>query len=413
MRPAEDVEKLIKNVPIHTNAQRDNEIRDEVLSALERSQKVQSVGIEPSLWRIIMKSQVSKFVAAMIVVGIMVFFFASERLISPTWALEEAIEALKDYGAVHLIGAFPDGTAEIWMRANEAGSHSTDVIVRGSHGAITWSQDGSTYHYEPSQNTVYYEDALTIGMAQWLGPELLEMLSVAKNAHVIRGKDPATGRGRVMLMCSMIDVHGPQSWIIEFDVASKLPVALKQWQNLDRSGPPSLDVFKVTYYEDLPDSMFEVHIPGDLKYVEKELRIPDETLSGLSNPQHGISTEGMTQQEAAEKAMRSMYQAVIDQDLGRLKNICPLCHSWGDEFLRTIVLRPDKDDRIDEILKIGQISKTGHSKLGPIAAIPTELRLVDGTRVEQKMIVQFRQLGSESSCVVHGPYGLPRELELR
>jgi len=416
MKHTKDIEKLVgksylNNLHVPADAEMDERILGDAVTRMEELCKTGSESAGPSIWRIIMKSKASRFAAAIIVVGVVLSFFTFEKLTSPAWALDQAIHALKDFGAVHVVGAFPGGTAEIWMRANEAKTHSVDVVVKRSHGAITWSRDGSTYHYEPDQNTVYYEKAITIGMAQWLGPELLEMLSVAKNAKIVRGKDPATGRERVMLICSIIDVHGPQSWIIEFDVASKLPVAIKQWQNLDRSGPPSFDAFKVTYYEDLPDSMFDVRIPGDPKYIEKELKIPDETLSGLSNPQHGISAENMTQQEAAEKAVRTMYQAIIDQDLDRLKNICPLCRNWGDAFLRTIILKPDKDDRIAEILEIGQISKTGSSKLGTIVAVPTVFRLANGTKAAHKMIVQFRKVGGNSSCVVHGPYGLPRELE--
>jgi hypothetical protein len=411
MRPVEEIEKLIKNVPIRTSVQKDDEVLDEVLTAMERSRKVQSVAFQPSLWRIIMKSKASKFAAAIIVIGVVLSFFASERLSSPVWAIEQTIEALKDLRAIYMVGAFPGGTAEIWMRANEAGTQSICTVVRGSHGAITWTKDGSTYHYEPSQNTVYFENAITLGMAQWLGPDLLEMLSQAKNVEVVRGKDAATGRDRVMLSCSMIDVQGPQSWIIEFDVASKLPVALKQWQNLDRSSPPTFDAFKLTYYEDLPDSMFEVNIPGNPTYTEKPLTIPDENIGMLSNTKHGISTEGLSQQTAARKAIRMMYEAVINMDLEQLKRICPLCENWGDKFLRTIVFRPGKEDRIVEISEIGEICKMGHSKLGPIAAVPTVLRLKNGKKVEQKMIVQFRQIGGQSSCVVHGPYGLPRELE--
>jgi hypothetical protein len=285
------------------------------------------------------------------------------------------------------------------------------VVAKGSHGAITWTRDGYTYHYEPSQNTVYFENALTAGMAQWLGPELLEMLSQAENAEIVRGKDAATGRDRVMLSCSIISNQGPQSWIIEFDTNSKLPVSMKQWQNLDRSGPPSFEALKITYYEKLPDSMFDVHIPGNPSYVEKPLTIPDENIGLLSNPRHGISTEGMTQQEAAEEAIRILNQAIIGQDLSQLKKICPLCQNWGDEFLRNIVFKPDKDDRITEILEIGKIFKTGRTKLGPIAAIPAVLRLQNGKKAEEKMIVQFREIGGKSSCVVHGPYGLPREIE--
>lgn len=340
-----------------------------------------------------------------------VLFALFDSFTQPAWVLDDAIKALKDFHAVHVVGALPGGTAEIWMPANQAGTHSTDVVVRGSQGAITWTQDGSTYHYEPSQNTVYFEPALTIGMAQWLGPELLEMLGTAENTKIIRGKDPATGRDRVLLLCSLIDVHGAQSWVIEFDAASRLPVAMKQWPNLDRSGPPSFDAFRIMYYEDLPDSIFAVAVPGDAQRVEKPLQIPDETVGALSSPRDGISTEGLTQQEAAEKAVRTLYETIIAQDLARLKSISPLCRNWGDDFLRKIVLRPDQEDRIVEIVKIGQIRRTGHSPLGPIAAVPVIVKLKNGKKAEQQMIVQFRQLGGESSCVVHGPYGLPREIE--
>jgi len=358
-----------------------------------------------------MTSKASKLTAAAIAVGAVLFFTFFGSFTQSAWALEDAIEAMKNFPAVHVVGAFPGGTAEIWIRANKAKTRSTDVVVRGSQGAITWTRDGSTYHYEPSQNTVYFEHALTIGMAQWLGPELLEMLRTTENAKIVRGKDPATGRDRVMLLCSLIDVHGAQSWVLEFDAASKLPLAMKQWQNLDRSGPPSFDAFKIVYYEDLPDDIFDVRIPGDAKHVEKPLQIPAETVDALSDPRHGISAEGMTQQEAAEKTVRALYQAVIDQDLNTLKNLSPLCRNWGDEFLRKIIFRPDKDDRIVAILEIGPISKTGRSPLGPIAAVPVVVKLKNGKKAQEQIIVQFRQFGDRASCVVHGPYGLPREID--
>ena len=413
MREIKDTERLLEAYLAHLPASQGTEGDAKALAdALRAMQRTRQQAAQPSRipWRMIMTSKASKLAAAAIV-GAVLFFALFDSFTQPAWALEEAIEAMKDFPAVHVVGAFPGGTAEVWIRANEDKTHSTDVVVRGSHGAITWTRDGSTYHYEPSQNTVYFEHAITLGMSQWLGPELLEMLSTTENSQVVRGKDPATGRDRVMLMCSLVDVHGAQSWIIEFDAASKLPLAMKQWQNLDRSGPPSFDAFKIVYYEALPDSVFDVRIPGDVKHVEKPLQIPDEAVGAMSNPQDGIPVEGMTQQEAAEKTMRALYQAVIDQDTNALKSISPLCRNWGDEFLRKIIFKPDKDSRIVEILEIGQISKTGHSPLGPIAAVPVVVKLKNGKKIREQMIVQFRQFGDTASCVVHGSYGLPRELD--
>jgi hypothetical protein len=349
--------------------------------------------------------------ATAVIVAAALFTAFSGKLTQPAWALQDAIEAIKSFPAVYMVGAFPGGTAEAWIRANADRTHSTDVVVRGSHGTITWTRNGSTYHYEPGQNTVYFEHALTLGVTQWLGPELAEMLSVADNAKIVHGRDPATGRDRVTLMCSLMDVHGVQSWEMEFDAASKLPVAMKQWQNLDRSGPPSFNAYKIVYYETLPDSVLDVRVPGDAKRVEKPLEIPAEAVGVLSDPKDGIVVEGMTQQEAAEKTVRAVYQAVIDQDLSMLKKMSPLCQNWGDEFLRKIIFKPDHDDRIVQILEIGRISKTGRSALGPIAAVPATVKLKNGKKVQEQMIVQFREFGGGPSCVIHGPYGMTREIE--
>ncbi len=157
--------------------------------------------------------------------------------------------------------------------------------------------------------------------------------------------------------------------------------------------------------------VFNVRLPGDVQYVEKPLQIPDAAVGALGNPRDGFPAQGMTQQEAAERAVRTLYQAVIDQDLVQLKNVCPLCRNMGDEFLRAIIFKPDKPTRIVDIVEVGRIRKTGRSSLGPIVAVPTIVRLANGKKVEEQMIVQFRQFGDVVSCVVHGPWGLPREIE--
>lgn len=413
MNDREDVKRVVEtyleSLETPAGERVDEKVLPAALTAMHKA-KPQTALASRSIWRTIMTSKTGKLTAAA-AVAVVVLFAVFDSFTKPAWALDQAIEALKDFRAVHVTGAFPGGTAEVWFRANETKTQSTDVVVRGSLGAITWTRDGSTYHYEPAQNTVYYENALTIGMSQWFSSDLLEMFRSAKNTQIIQGKDPATGRDRVMLMCSLVDVHGPQSWVMEFDADSKLPIAMKQWQNLDRSGPPSFDAFKIVYYEDLPNSVFDIHVPGDAKRVEKPLQIPEETVGILGNPQDGISIEGLTQQEAAGKIVRALYQAVISQDMNGLKSLSPLCRNWGDDFVRQIVFKPNRDDRIVEILEVGQILRTGQSSLGPIAAVPVTLKLKNGKKVQEQMIVQFRSMGGRFSCVVHGPYGIPREID--
>jgi hypothetical protein len=64
-----------------------------------------------------------------------------------------------------------------------------------------------------------------------------------------------------------------------------------------------------------------------------------------------------------------------------------------------------------QAVEIRPICKEGQSKLGPIVAVPCIVKTQSGIVREDKIIVQFRDIAGKSSCVVHGPYGLSRELE--
>ncbi len=358
-----------------------------------------------------MASRMSKLAVAGLIFAAALSFGILDVFTKPAWAIEQAIEAVKEYRALHMVGTIPGRTFESWMRSNKSMTQTQDVVARDSNGGIAWVKNGSTYLYDPGPNMVYVENAITQGFSQWPGPEFLEMLTRAKDAVLLQGKDPATGRERVTLLCSIVDADGPQSWTVEFDVASKLPVFLKCWPNLDRSGTPSFEATKITYYRDVADSLFQVQIPGNPVYVAKPLTIREENIDVLSNPDDGMAADGLTPQEAAEKIVRGTYEAVIAGDLAGLRRLCPVCKGLSDEMLRAVILKTDRPSRIVELIKVEPICRTGESRLGSLVAIPAVLKLADGTKAEEKMIVQFRRLGDKSSCVIHGPYGVARDRE--
>jgi len=368
------------------------------------------------IWRIIMKSNASKFAAAVIIVGIILSYFAFERMGSTAWALEDTIEALQDFRAIHMVGAFTEKgnsgqDCEIWMKANKALTRSKDVVIKINSGVVQWVEDGKTYIYVPQENKVYYEDAVTAGMAQWPGPILFETLANAKDSKIIRGRDPATGRERATLLCSLFSVLGPQSWMIEFDVKTKLPISISNWDNLDRKGTPFFKASKIAYYEELPDSIFAVTFPDGAQLIETPLTIPESSLGLLSNTDSGISAEGLSREEACQKILRQMFEAIIAEDFDEIKRLCPACATWGDELLKYIIHGKPDEERVAEIVEIRPICKEGHTKLGPIVVVPWILKSKNGSMREDKQIIQFRDFGGRTSCVIHGPYGLPRELE--
>ena len=73
MRPAENIEKLIKNIKIDTNAEMDKAVLDDVLKALEKSKKTKSAIPQPNIWRKIMKNKITKLAtAAVIIIAVLI-----------------------------------------------------------------------------------------------------------------------------------------------------------------------------------------------------------------------------------------------------------------------------------------------------------------------------------------------------
>jgi len=283
---------------------------------------------------------------------------------------------------------------------------SQDFILRTAQGIVVWVRDGVTNEYDPASNTVYFENAVTQGFSHWFGPRLFALLQRADSKKVMYGTDPATGHTRVTFQCSLVDMEGPESWVFEFDGATKLPVSLKHWANLNRSGPPSFWAREIVYYEQVPDRTFEPAIPQHASYVEKEPTIPQSNLSVLANPRSGISTEGLSKEEAAREIVKQICAAVKDGDLGTFKRLCPLTEMWGDDLLEAVVFGLTPEERLAEVVEIGAILKQGKSALGTYVIIPFTLRRQNGSLWQEKMIIQFREGGAETTCVVHGPYGM-------
>ena len=68
MRPSENIEKKIQNIPFNTNAQKDKEVLEDVLNAMEKTRKTQSAATGPNIWRLIMQSRKVKLIAAAIII---------------------------------------------------------------------------------------------------------------------------------------------------------------------------------------------------------------------------------------------------------------------------------------------------------------------------------------------------------
>ncbi|MDH4239982.1 MAG: hypothetical protein OEW48_10505, partial [Phycisphaerae bacterium] len=160
MKPAKNIEKHIKNIyveslPATTRAELDERVLGNVMEALEESKKKKSAAIQPNIWRIIMKSRITKLgTAAVIIIGVLGFFlfFGNNK---PT-LYAEIVKGLESARTMHCaVRIYRDGKWEtyyqIWFD-DEKGVAETGYPANRYHQRI---DDGVfLWRYTPGNDFV-------------------------------------------------------------------------------------------------------------------------------------------------------------------------------------------------------------------------------------------------------------------
>jgi hypothetical protein len=410
MKPTEKIESALKKMNFKAGAEMRKQILDDAMKTHEQS-KPQPAFEKPDIWRTIMKNRAGKLAAAAAIIVVIVSISFMERFNQPAWAIEQTIEALKNYKGIYISGTVVSEGREInlemWGRSADSDFATDKLLVKLADGSIIQVKDDMTFTYIRPLNTVFVDDAKTAGFSTMFGPQFYELVENAPEFKIDYAQDPETGRKTAVLTGSYVDIHGPQSWIITLDLESKLPVSMKKWDGFDRTGRPDFDTHKIQYFDDLNDSVFEAQIPQGAKYADNPLTVQEQNIALLSHPKYGITSQGKSYKQASKEIVEMIYKAVITDDLATFKKLSPLSDTLSDEFVRNGLLRFGKDNPITELVSVGDICKWGSSSLGPLVVVPVEIRTKDGSLWRNKIIVQFRQTADKSSCVIYGPYGFP------
>ncbi len=103
MRPADNINELIKKLQLKASAELDKRVHDDISAALTKSEKTKSAQPEPNIWRIIMKSRTSKLAAAaVIIIAVAISVTILDKSVTPAYAIEQTIEANRGLWFIHL-----------------------------------------------------------------------------------------------------------------------------------------------------------------------------------------------------------------------------------------------------------------------------------------------------------------------
>ncbi|MFC1676945.1 outer membrane lipoprotein carrier protein LolA [Planctomycetota bacterium] len=347
----------------------------------------------------IMKSKITKLAtAAAIILAVVLSVTVLDKTTAPVWAIEETIEILEDFNAIHFLGTTLDKDnrevgLEGWARANEEQTASNHLRLETATGQIVVVVETTSYRYDPNTNVVHITEGYVAAIKPWIGAEFLESLNgFVLDWEETYGKDPATNRDRVFVTCSHPAAPGPRSWWFEFDIESKLLVSFKQWENMTREGTPNFNIKSITFFEDLPDELFDFEIPEGAEIVDAT----SERINKLLEQNAGMLVENMTEEQACKEIARRYWQAVIDQNWQAVAMLRPIAtaEDWKNKYSSSI---------FEEIIEIGEPYHEDGCKLGKI--VSCTIRFDNNVTRTVNMIILFKEVESQKSCIIAGTWG--------
>ena len=413
MSAAENIEKLIKKFciakksSVTTSPGMDKRVLDDALAAYGKSKMSESADSQPFVWRIIMKSKITKLAtAAAVIIAVVLTVTVLDKATPTAWAIEDTIKALEHIYSIKMSGTTTndDGTTEgefvLWARPNEDGTESGELRFEvPDQQIIIVTQSGATYRYHPGPNVVYVKEYKDFRINPWLGSEFFQRVKrFVENWKISYGKDEETGRDSIFATC----VHPleAKSWWFQFDSQTKLPIRFKQWTNVNFAGTPQFYAAEIQYNSKLPAQIFEFEIPDGAKVV----KVPKKLAGYFDDPNVGISSEGLTDEEACLVLIEDYWRAIIDGDWEYLAQLRPICNAenWELKYKRN-------ENWPVEVLEIGQPSQKEDCNIGPL--VPCMVRYSDGQIKNIQMVVKLRDIEGNKSCVIAGTYGGTKDFE--
>jgi outer membrane lipoprotein-sorting protein len=244
-----------------------------------------------SCWRTLTSTRLTKYAAVAAVVAAVIlgltFIGGNKNPTGAAWAIEQTIEALQNVRTVHIKGVLnpshammPEGRVdpvplELWATSDDGSRERNaraDSYAEGEfpEGSIVVKRGDVVYDYHPGNNTVFISDGDSFkGFSPWPSSAWFEKLrgQLEKTWQEEYGKDEVTGRDSVFI--KGVDESGPGSILIQFDLESKLPVRMKQWNNKNWEGTPAAALEEITYNVEISEDTFSFTIPPGAKVIDE------------------------------------------------------------------------------------------------------------------------------------------------
>ncbi len=319
MRPAENIEKLVKNINIDTNDKTDEAVLGDVLKAFEKSKNIKSALAQSNMWRIIMKSRMTQVAAAaVIIIAVLAsIHYLGGSIDGASVALAQMSKAIKKMPWMHIRAEIdaPDSKGQIdeWICFEKSVE-----ITKQVDGTIRYRDEGqdTMYVYDPLNNMVtitslsdrYAVPRRTpMPMSPTEGIErLLETLKEESQVELSVSRNEINGQTVEIINIVSITQDEPvinQNMTIIINAETKLPISMDTVvtkENGERIGTAHVDF---DYPSEGPENIYSLGVPQDAQIVDRRPR-PD------ANSEISIKYRFVTNPENPAQEMLILYGGV-------------------------------------------------------------------------------------------------------
>jgi outer membrane lipoprotein-sorting protein len=270
MRPAENIEKLISKLQVEPRAEVSKRNLEDVLEA--RKKATGSTYLEPILWRIIMKSKITKITAAAVVIAaVLIGVTLIDKSTTPAYAIEQTIHAMRSVSSVRAFCTDWDGSkGQVWVSIDpETGQEEYYYGDIGNLIIVATPQ--KTFYYHKDKNLVRIRNEHVLAAEVRFSklfedlPDLIQRLN---------GKLDFKSEFNEDLQKKVIRVHGyipaqkdfgEKEFIINVDPKTKLPINTETLKAAPGQGVKSVDRFE--YNVEIPKGLFDFEIPEGAEVI--------------------------------------------------------------------------------------------------------------------------------------------------
>ena len=330
MKPADNIKKFFKNAAISTNPKADQAVFNEVLTAQEKMIEAQPAEFKPSVWRIIMKSRITKFAAAaVIIIAVVLSIIFLDKSTPSAYALEQTLKAYDGIRFVH-IKDFKDGESEpkeFWVELDEQEQVKNlrvyipawDMPSEGPKIAV-WKKDKLQVWIKNNNVLLTIHDKTR-------GLEMLTLVKQCDPRFVVKELHQLEAEGKVdiktsepLLKSEPIVITAkflPQSndvgqIVLSVDQNTKLVTRAVLNQMKGFGGYQNSGLLEYSDYNiEVDENVFTLwEVPENVTRIDQ------------TGPEVGLAQAELEDDEIAVELARQFLQALIDKDYDKAGNLC-------------------------------------------------------------------------------------------